>query len=399
MWPRLRKPELLLLAGLFHDIAKGRGGDHSELGAVDAREFCDAHGLPSADTELVAWLVRKHLLMSVTAQKQDISDPEVDPSLRHAGRRPRAPRLSLPADLRRHRRHQPEAVERVEGPPARRPVHRHAPRAARGLEHPVAADERIAETARRRARDCCDAAASTRPTIDALFARDAGRRLPALPARADRLAGAASLRDAPPATRRCCVRAHRAARAARCEVFVHSPDRDGLFAAIVATLDRLGLAMHAGARARRPATARVFDTFQVLPADAPARRSPRRSRARLATALRDADSTRAARRAARQPRHLRHFRIAPQVEFGDAADGRRTLLSLVCTDRPGLLADVAQVLRAQRLRVHDARIATFGERAEDVFQITDERDQRAGRRAPATRCATRCCACLDGDPR
>jgi [protein-PII] uridylyltransferase len=82
-------------------------------------------------------------------------------------------------------------------------------------------------------------------------------------------------------------------------------------------------------------------------------------------------SVRPARRS--QPRHLRHFRIAPQVGFDRA--GSRTLMSLVCTDRPGLLADIAQVLRAQRLRVHDARIATFGERAEDVFRITDERNR------------------------
>ncbi len=99
-----------------------------------------------------------------------------------------------------------------------------------------------------------------------------------------------------------------------------------------------------------------------------------------------------------QPRHLRHFRIVPQVGFADA-DAERTLVSIVCNDRPGLLADIARVLREQRLRVHDARIATFGERAEDMFRISDEHDRplHDDHQRQALRDAL--LAALDGDPR
>ncbi|MDA3868407.1 MAG: [protein-PII] uridylyltransferase [Gammaproteobacteria bacterium] len=73
----LNKPELLYLAGMFHDIAKGRAGDHAILGAEDALEFCISHNMDTADAELVSWLVRSHLIMSMTAQRKDISDPDI----------------------------------------------------------------------------------------------------------------------------------------------------------------------------------------------------------------------------------------------------------------------------------------------------------------------------------
>ena len=101
------------------------------------------------------------------------------------------------------------------------------------------------------------------------------------------------------------------------------------------------------------------------------------------------------------PRHLRHIRIAPKIAFDEGEHGRTTL-SLVCTDRPGLLADVAQALRNQSMRVHDARIATFGERAEDVFQITATTSDGRDRPLDPTRqqaLSEALLACIEGEAR
>ncbi|MFD0737766.1 [protein-PII] uridylyltransferase [Lysobacter koreensis] len=396
IWPRLRKPEVLLLAGLFHDIAKGRGGDHSELGAVDAREFCQAHGLSEGDTALVEWLVRQHLLMSMTAQKQDIADPEVIHRFAtKVGDRERLDQLYLLtcADIAGTSPKLWNAwKDRLMADlyTATRLALR------RGLENPLADHERGAEA--RAATHAMLAAFGTGDAeIAALF-----ERMPEIGfqrGRPDQLAWqAASLRGVAVGGTR--VRARRVnEHQGALEVFVHSPDRDGLFAAIVATLDRCGLAIQQ-ARVLDGPNATIFDSFEVIPTEARNPPGAEEVEARLARALAGSlDAVKPTRRA--QPRHLRHFRIAPQIGF-DATANRRTLLSLVCTDRPGLLADVTQVLRQQSLRVHDARIATFGERAEDVFQITTVDDE--GRDQPldevqqqALRDALR--ACLEGDKR
>ncbi|MGI8560901.1 MAG: [protein-PII] uridylyltransferase [Luteimonas sp.] len=367
IWPSLRKPELLLLAGLFHDIAKGRGGDHSKVGAEDARKFCEAHQLGEADTALVEWLVLRHLLMSITAQKQDISDPEV--IHRFAGEVADRERLDylylltcadiagtspklwnawkdrLLADLR------------------------NATRLAlrRGLENPVAAVERMAET-RDAVRRLLSAYGITGDAAEALF--DRFPEYSFLRGRPEQVAWqAAALHDSTEGEVVVRARFMDEDRHA-IEIFVHSRDRSGLFAAIAISLDRMGLVIQQ-ARALDGPNGTIFDSFQVLPSDT---RHPPDTQAiarDLATALAGSlEDIRPARRT--QPSHLRHFRIAPNIALSDSPDGAATVLSLICTDRPGLLADVAHTLLQQGLRVYDARIATFGERAEDVFRIGDD---------------------------
>ena len=364
------KPELLLLAAMFHDIAKGRGGDHSVLGEEEARAFCAKLGLAEGDIDLVAWLVRWHLIMSVTAQRQDISDPDVVhrfavqvediERLDHlylltiadiAGTNPKLWNTwkdQLLADLY--------------------VATRYALRA--GLERPPHADARIAEcrdeALKRLAREGVDAARveplwATFPA--ASFLRHGPQQIAwqtrAILARADA--------DSP------VVAIEPTSLRGGTEVFVHTRDRDGLFAAITAALDRHGVSV---VEARIfSSQGMAFDTFVVLDADTEAPLDPARAaelKSDLSDALHDASlPTRLVRRSL--PRRLRHFQRTPRVEFTGTAEA--TQLALVCGDQPGLLAQVAQMLRDAHVRVHDARIATFGERAEDFFVISDENDR------------------------
>ena len=157
------------------------------------------------------------------------------------------------------------------------------------------------------------------------------------------------------------------------ELFVHAPDRDGLFARITAMLDRLRFSV-LEARILSSPSAMALDTFLLLDADTQQPATVARAQelaARVRHALTQAAGVQPSQRG--MSRHQKYFQVMPRIDF--RAAGNRTQMALVATDRPGLLAAVAQVMLHTEVRVHDARIATFGERVEDFFQLTDRNNQ------------------------
>jgi [protein-PII] uridylyltransferase len=365
IWNTLPKPEILLLAALFHDIAKGRGGDHSVLGEDDARAFCAQLGLPRPDIDRVAWLVRWHLLMSTTAQRQDITDPDVVQRFADAvGDRERLGQLYL------------LTIADIIGTSPRLwnawkdrllsdlyTATRYALRSDVNL--PRDATERVRECAEHALallmNDGCAEADVVRvwadfPPLSFMRHRPeqiAWQTLAILSAK-----GQVPLVAVQPFSVR-----------GSTELFVYAPDRDGLFATVTAVLDRLRFSVMESRILSSP-TGMALDTFLLLEADTQQPASAARAQElqqRLQGELEHPTGMQPCKR--NMTRHQKHFQTPPRITFHAAGD--RTQLALVGTDRPGILAAVAQVMLSTEVRVHDARIATFGERVEDFFQLTD----------------------------
>ncbi|HUP92044.1 MAG TPA: [protein-PII] uridylyltransferase [Solimonas sp.] len=365
---RLAKPELLYLAAFFHDMAKGRGGDHSELGAADAEQFCLVHGLSHPDAGLVAWLVKNHLVMSLTAQKQDVSDPAVVGKFaRKVGDRARLDYLFLLtcADIRGTN----PALWNSWRESLLKELYQSAANALeRGLHEPIKADERLAEI-RAQALALLAQTGIDRARAENAWARfdheyflrhspaELAWHLPAiLGAREEQLPLILVESIGGRGT----------------TVFVYTRDRDHLFGLSTGVLARLGLNI-LDARLHTTADGFVLDSYVVLEGDGSAISPGMRFdeiRASLAKVLSDPEvSTIDVNR--RVPQRLKHFSTPTHIHFSQDAARHRTLMELVTADQPGLLSMVGRVFQKRGILLDAAKIGTIGERAEDVFYITD----------------------------
>jgi [protein-PII] uridylyltransferase len=370
---RLPKPELLYISGLYHDIAKGRGGDHSTLGADDASAFCQRHGLTNWDTKLVAWLVKNHLLMSVTAQRKDISDPDVV----HEFARKVGDLVHLDylytltvADINATN----PSLWNSWRASLLRQLYRETRRALRrGLNNPIDKQDWIDET-RDTALKLLEQRQVDRSAIEQLWAgigdeyflrenaADIAWHTEAIINRADPKAPLVLIRESSGVQFE-----------GGTQIFIYTPDTENLFATTASALDQLGLTI-VDARIITSADGFTLDTYIVLDEQGTpiGEDWPRIDAIRSSLTETLADPSRYPDILQRRmPRRNRHFNVPTQVVISNDIINDRTAVDIQTLDRPGLLARIGRIFAEFNLLVQNARIATLGERAEDVFFITD----------------------------
>ena len=364
----LPRQEVAYLAALFHDIAKGRGGDHSELGAVDAEAFCLEQGLGRYEARLVAWLVRNHLILSITSQKKDISDPDIIQGFaRLVGDQVHLDYLYVltVADVRGTN---PKLWNSWKARLFEEFYERTKRALRRGLETPIDQEQLIRETQDQAlAKLPADitlkqAAAVWTQWTEAYFLRYTPEEI----AWHTVLLAARQPGDDSPlvAVRQLTDRGGTA-------VLTYTPRRLRSFARTTGVLDQMGLNV-VDARLISSANGFSLETYVVLEDSGAVIADPARiadiERGLYRVLKQSEDSPPAVTR--RAPRQVRMFWTPTQVNFSVDSRNERTILELIAADRPGLLSEVGKVFRAERVAINGAKIMTVGERAEDVFYIT-----------------------------
>ena len=355
---------LLYVAALYHDIAKGRGGDHSELGARDVRAFSKNHGLARDDGDLVEFLVERHLAMSHVAQKQDVYDPEVVKAfadLVGTERRLVALYLFTVADVRGT---SPKVWNAWKGK-LLEDLFRATRRTLTG--EPLARDAALAEK-QAEAQRLLRLYALSDSVKDKLWASlDTAYFL-----RHDAQEIAWQTRNLHYRvdTDKPVVKARLAPFGEGLQVMIYTRDREALFARICGYFERAGFnIMEAKVHTTRNGYA--LDTFVLMGQGRDAHYQDRIAmiEAELAEEL-QSDAPLAPPRGGRLSRRVRHFPISPAVNVRPDERGAYQVLTVVAADRPGLLYGVARTLARYHINLQTARINTLGDRAEDVFLVS-----------------------------
>jgi [protein-PII] uridylyltransferase len=354
---------LLVAAALFHDIAKGRGGDHSVLGERDADRFCRQHGILGEDRALVRFLVRHHLTMSITGQKKDLTDPQVIrqfADLVGSERRLVALYLLTVADIRGTS----AKVWNAWKGKLLEDLYRAtlACLAGDNIKPAARMDTRRTEATRLLLLSGIQAE-QYKAFWDSL---DVGYFLRHEPSDIAWHARVLHRLQAPTAP---VVRTRISPIGEGFEVLVYSLDSPGLFARICSYFDRKNLSI-LEARVHTTRTGYALDTFMVVDPDLLAL-----VEVELAERLQSSAEVSALKPAApaRLSRRSRTFPLPPKVDLRSDDYGKRYQLSVTSTDRTGLLYDIARILAQNGVGIYGARVATLGERAEDIFTVDGEK--------------------------
>jgi [protein-PII] uridylyltransferase len=361
------KPWVLYVAALFHDIAKGRGGDHSELGAVEVRRFCREHGIGKDDTRLIEFLVHEHLTMSRIAQKEDLSNPDVIRAFAERVGNERyltALYLLTVADIRGT---SPKVWNAWKGK-LLEDLYRYTLRMLGGRAPDASAD---IEARKREAlvllalhAEPFEGNKALWDTLDVgyFMRHDAGD----IAWHTRQLSRHVPKAGAPGRT---IVRARQSTVGEGLQVVVYTPDQPDLFARICGYFDQAGFSI-LDAKIHTTHNGFALDTFQVVTAMLPEHYQElvNMVESELAHTLEHPGPLPPPGRG-RVSRRVKSFPFAPRVDLQPDEKAQRWLLSISASDRTGLLYSVARVLARHHINLQLAKITTLGERVEDTFLI------------------------------
>jgi [protein-PII] uridylyltransferase len=369
---RLPRKELLYIAGLYHDIGKGRGGDHSDLGAVDARRFCLRHGLNRRSTRLVGWLVKNHLLMSAIAQRKDISDPDVIREFAElVGDETHLNYLYLltAADINATN---PTLWNSWRASLLRQLYAETKRTLRRGLDNPVDKQEWI-DDSQQSAIEQLESLGFDENEVREYWAKIGDDYF--LREKVDDIVWQTEAIAQHYSTEEPLVLIKESGEIKSegiTQIFVHTKDEAALFALIASALEHLDLNIQ-DARLYNTGTGFTLDTFYVLENDGSSiGNNPERIqhiRQTLIEQIKDPEQYIAI-ISRRTPRQMRLFSVPTETTLFDDSEKGYSILEVSTPDRPGLLARIGKIFIDHQVELQNAKIATLGERVEDVFFIT-----------------------------